>query len=118
MNKYETTVIIDTVLDQKKTDEVIKKYEDMIQTDGTIIETEKWGKKRLAYAIQKKPTGYYVHFRYEAAGHIPEKMEKDFKLNASILRFMTVVTDKRALKQIAKDNAASVKKEEAEKKEA
>ena len=117
MNKYETTVIIDTVLDQKKTDEVIKKYEEVIKTDGTIIETEKWGKKRLAYAIQKKPTGYYVHFRYEAAGDIPAKMEKDFKLDASILRFMTVVTDKRALKQIAKDNAA-IKKEEAEKKEA
>ena len=96
MKKYETTIIIDPTLDQAKTDIIIKKYEDMILAAGQIIETEKWGKKRLAYPINKKPTGYYVHYRYEAAPEIPHKLEKDFLLNSNVMRFLTVVTHKKA----------------------
>jgi len=96
LKKYETTIIIDPTLDQAKTDMIIKKYEDIILSSGQIIETEKWGKKRLAYPINKKPTGYYVHYRYEASPEIPHKLEKDFLLNANIMRFLTVVTHKNA----------------------
>ena len=99
MRRYETTIIIDPALDQTKIDEAISKYEEIIKSDGEIIEIENWGKKRLAYSIRKKPTGFYVHYRYNAGSEIPKKMERDFNLNANILRFMTIVTDKRALRQ-------------------
>lgn len=116
MKKYETTVIIDPALDQTKTLAVIKKYEEIILKDGEIIETEKWGKKRLTYQIKKKPTGFYVHFRYSAAPSIPELLEKSFLIDTSILRFMTIATDKRAEKQrlLDRNNVAAKadKKEE------
>lgn len=103
MRKYETTVIIDPSLEQVKIDTMVKKYEDMILAAGTITAVEKWGKKRLAYTIKKKPTGYYVHYQYSAAPEVPEKLERDFLLNASVMRFLTVVVEKNAEKQAEKE---------------
>ncbi|MBN1968273.1 MAG: 30S ribosomal protein S6 [Candidatus Delongbacteria bacterium] len=104
MKKYETTVIIDPTIDQAKIDATVKKYEEMILEGGEIIETEKWGKKRLAYMIQKKPTGYYVHYRYMANFDLPAKLERDFNLNVNVMRYLTILTDKKADIQRAKDS--------------
>ncbi|MBN2789100.1 MAG: 30S ribosomal protein S6 [Candidatus Delongbacteria bacterium] len=108
MRRYETTIIIDPALDQPKIDEIVSKYEEMIKSDGEIIEIENWGKKRLAYPIKKKPTGYYTHYKYNAGSEIPKVIERDFNLNADILRFMTIVTDKRAMKQEELDKLAPI----------
>lgn len=112
MRRYETTIIIDPSLDQTKIDETISKYEKIIKSDGEIIEVDNWGKKRLAYSINKKPTGFYVHYRYTAGSEIPKTMEKDFNLDSTILRFMTIVTDKRALKQEELNKLVPVEVEE------
>ncbi|PID30060.1 MAG: 30S ribosomal protein S6 [Candidatus Cloacimonadota bacterium] len=112
MKKYETTVIIDPTIDQAKIDATVKKYEEMITANGEIIETEKWGKKRLAYLIQKKPTGYYVHYRYLASADLPAQLEKDFILNANVMRHLTLLTEKKAEIQREKDSKASVKASE------
>lgn len=113
MRNYETTIIIDSLQEQVKIDEVIKKYEDIILSSGKIIETEKWGKRRLAYPINKKPTGFYVHYRYSATPDLPEILEKDFLLNSKIMRFLTIATDKKAELQRIKD-AANPPREERE----
>jgi len=73
------------------------------------------GKKRLAYSIKKKPTGFYVHYRYNAGSEIPKTMEKDFNLNSDILRFMTIVTDKRALRQEELNKLVPIEVEEKKK---
>ena len=121
MRRYETTIIIDPALDQSKIDGTISKYEEIIKSDGEIIEIENWGKKRLAYSIKKKPTGYYTHYKYNAGSEVPKTMERDFNLNSDILRFMTIVTDKRAMRQEELDKLAPTeaaeKKEETEKKD-
>lgn len=117
MNKYETTIIIDPMLDQTKIAGIIKRYEEIISAAGEIIETEKWGKKRLAYPINKKPTGFYVHFRYTAEAGVPEKLKKDFNLNTQIVRFLTIATDKKAEQQAEKNKNAQAAKEKTETKE-
>jgi len=99
MKLYETVLIIDPTLDQDKIDTVISRYEEMIKTDGEIIAVDQWGKKRLAYPINKKPTGYYVLYKYNAGNKIPQKLVDDMNLNSSIMRYMTTAIDKRALKQ-------------------
>ncbi len=55
--------------------------------DGEITETEKWGKRRLAYEIQKKREGYYFlnYFTVKAEG-LPE-LERHYRLNEKILRY-------------------------------
>lgn len=117
MNRYETMLIIDPTLDQEKIDSVISRYEEMIKTDGEIIAIDQWGKKRLAYPINKKPTGYYVLYKYTAGNKVPQNLVNDMNINSSILRYMTLVIDKRAMKQEQLDiaGAGRLKKEEDEK---
>jgi len=115
MKLYETVLIVDPTLDQDKIDAVVSRYEEMIKTDGEIIAVDLWGKKRLAYPINKKPTGYYVLYKYNAGNKIPQKLVDDMNLNSSVMRYMTTAIDKRALKQekLDLDGAAKHAKEEA-----
>ncbi|MBN2857111.1 MAG: 30S ribosomal protein S6 [Candidatus Delongbacteria bacterium] len=113
MNRYETMLILDSTLDQDKINSVISRYEDIIKEDGEIIEIDPWGKKRLAYQINKKPTGFYVLYKYKAGNTIPQKLVNDLNLNASVLRHMTLVVDKKMLKQEQLDLAGHSKEEEA-----
>ena len=117
MNRYETMVIIDPTLDQEKIDSVISRYTEMIKTDGEIITVDQWGKKRLAYPIKKKPTGYYVLYKYTAGNKVPQNLVNDMNINSSVLRYMTLVIDKNALKQEELDiaGAGRLKKEEEDK---
>ena len=117
MNRYETMLIIDPTLDQEKIDSVISRYEEMIKTDGEILAIDQWGKKRLAYPIKKKPTGYYVLYKYTAGNKVPQNLVNDMNINSSILRYMTLVIDKRAMKQEQLDiaGAGRLKKEEDDK---
>ena len=117
MNRYETMLIIDPTLDQEKIDSVISRYEEMIKTDGEIIAIDQWGKKRLAYPIKKKPTGYYVLYKYTAGNKVPQNLVNDMNINSSILRYMTLVIDKNAMKQEQLDiaGAGRLKKEEEDK---
>ncbi len=110
MNMYETTIILDPVLDQQKIDAIIKKYEEIITSEGEIVELQKWGKKRLAYAINKKPTGFYVHYIYKAAAHIPAMIDKEVNLSTSIMRLLTIVIDKKQLKEAARLSILESKK--------
>ncbi len=116
MNRYETILIIDTALDQEKIDSVISRYEGMIKEDGEIIEIDLWGKKRLAYQINKKPTGYYVLYKYRAGSDIPSKLVSDFNINTSVLRYKTTVVDKKMIRQEELDKIGSSSVSEAEEK--
>ncbi|MBU4486233.1 MAG: 30S ribosomal protein S6 [Candidatus Delongbacteria bacterium] len=117
MNRYETMLIIDPTLDQDKVESLISRYEGMIKADGEIISIDPWGKKRLAYPIKKKPTGFYVLYKYKAGYKVPQTLVDDMNINSSVLRYMTLVVDKRAMKQEQIDLIAAgkeLKKEEAE----
>ncbi|MDD3045181.1 MAG: 30S ribosomal protein S6 [Candidatus Delongbacteria bacterium] len=113
MKRYETVLIIDPTLDQDKIDTVISRYEEMIKSDGEITAVDQWGKKRLAYPINKKPTGFYVLFKYNAGNKIPQKLVDDMNLNSSVIRYMTTVVDKKAMKQEELDRTGAAKAEAA-----
>lgn len=113
MKRYETVLIIDPTLDQDKIDTVISRYEEMIKSDGEITAVDQWGKKRLAYPINKKPTGFYVLFKYNAGNKIPQKLVDDMNLNSSVIRYMTSVVDKKAMKQEELDRTGAAKAEAA-----
>lgn len=66
---------------------------------GEIVKIEEWGKRRLAYEIKKKQYGFYVHIRFTASPAFLLLLEKEYRLNESMLRFLTVKLDKRALQR-------------------
>ncbi len=61
-----------------------------IEAVGTMLKVDRWGKKRLAYPISKKSHGEYTVFYYEAPTSFPAEMEKRFRINENILRWLTI----------------------------
>ncbi|RKY76078.1 30S ribosomal protein S6, partial [candidate division KSB1 bacterium] len=102
MRQYETTFVIDTHLADEAIEKAIEKYKDFISGNGgTVINVDRWGKRRLAYEIRKKQYGYYVCIRFEADATFNEKLEKEFKLDGSILRYLTLLISKAQLQEEA-----------------
>ncbi|MGE0568933.1 MAG: 30S ribosomal protein S6 [Bacteroidia bacterium] len=96
---YETVFILTPVLSEDQAKEAAKKFKQTI-TDlgGKIINEENWGLKKLAYAIQKKTTGFYHLFEYTTTNEeLVSKLEVEFKRDERILRFLTVSLDKHAI---------------------
>ena len=110
--QYETTLVIDAHMSNEQIDASVEKYTKLItDNDGAVRLIDRWGKRRLAYEISKKQYGFYVYIRFEAPGTLIKQMERDIKLDDSILRHLTVIVPKAALKNEAlKDEA----KEQAE----
>ena len=63
---------------------------------GEIGEVEDWGKKRLAYEINRKQYGNYYQIHFEGPGNLPGLLEQEYRLEEGILRFLTITSDPRA----------------------
>ncbi len=120
LRQYETTFVIDAYLSNEQIEEKIQTYSKLIEeNEGKIINIDRWGKRRLAYEIAKKQYGYYVYVRFEAPGTIVQIIERDYKLDDDIIRYLTVLVPKAAIKeevrlQNQKDEAEKAKSEEAD----
>ena len=97
-NHYETVFILTPVLSADQAKETVETYKKMLKDAGATIHNEEhWGMKKLAYPIQKKSTGFYQLFQFEAEGDFISKLELTFKRDEKIMRFLTVKLDKHAV---------------------
>lgn len=93
MRRYETVFILDPGLDEATWDKEIKKVEELIANhQGKIIQTDRWGLRRLFYRIKKKTEGYYVFIQYEAPVSLNRELDRYYKLNESCLRFLITLS--------------------------
>ena len=91
MTSYETVFILTPVLSEDQAKEAVKKYESEIKSFGAKIKhSESWGLKKMAYPIQKKSTGFYFLFEFEATNNTVADFELLLKRDERILRFLTV----------------------------
>ncbi|MBC8525819.1 MAG: 30S ribosomal protein S6 [Candidatus Cloacimonetes bacterium] len=92
--KYESMLIIHSASDEDvaKTIETVKQF--IMDKDGEIIEVKEWGKRKFAYEINHIDEGYYfiLYFKLDAT-HI-YSLEKLYKLNENIIRFIVIKRDK------------------------
>lgn len=89
---YETTLIINAALEDSDIDAVISKVTGYIENHGgEIQELDKWGRKRLAYPINKKYNGYYVHVIFDTLPDTVPVLERFLTLEDTILRHLTLV---------------------------
>ena len=124
MRRYETIVIIDPDLSEDDRRPVLDRVEGLIpQQDGLLIETDQWGGRKLAYEIKKKVRGFYVRFDYCGTGALVNEIERFFRIDDRVLKYMTVLQDDRIdidelKEQIAAAAAAEAAKQEEAKKAA
>jgi small subunit ribosomal protein S6 len=66
----------------------------LVEKDGgTVSVVEGWGRRRMAYPINKKTEGYYVLLEIEGSGQEIAELERRFRVNDQIMRYMTVRVD-------------------------
>ena len=78
MNKYELAVVVD------KCKALIERF------GGTITNVDDWGKKRLAYEIQKMKEGFYYFIQFEAESSAPAEIESRIRIMDNVLRYLVV----------------------------
>lgn len=106
---YESAILINAALEDNQIENVINRVKEFITTNGgQIRDFENWGRKRLAYPVEKSKIGYYAIFRFDAPGSIVSKLERFYNLDEHILRYLTIKLSKEALEQIEKNKAQSV----------
>lgn len=92
MHEYETVFILDPGLDENQVNEEVEKTSNLISTNGgTILEVQRWGRKRLAYEIRKKRDGVYTMIKHESTGETVKQLERRLRLNDSVMRVLTVI---------------------------
>lgn len=90
MNKYESVIIINPNVDEEAIKGLIKKFTDLINSDGKLEKVDELGKKRLAYEIQKNKEGYYLVFYFEANPSLISELERNYRITDEVIKFMSV----------------------------
>jgi small subunit ribosomal protein S6 len=113
VKQYETTFILDAHLPNEQIETSVEKYVQLIDKNGGKIKLiERWGKRRLAYEIKKKQYVFYVYIRFESEGKLIQEMERVYKLDDSVIRYLTVLVSKQALQEEQKKKVESKPKTE------
>ena len=113
MRRYETIFIINPDLSAEERNTIFDRLNDLIpKQGGFIVEQDEWGLKKLAYEIKKKPRGYYVRLDYCGTGAVVDEMERLFRIDDRVLKYMTIVMDKDVNTEKIKEELAQAEKEE------
>ena len=118
MRRYETIFIVRPNVTEDEIDAVISRTSSVIEGDGgTIIKIDKWGLKKLAYLIKKESQGYYVYIDYAGIPASVSEIERLFRIDDKILKYLTVkladFCDPEAVKEeMAKAEAARTSAED------
>ena len=86
MNKYELLTIFSATLTDEEKDAAVKKYTDLVESEGKLVGINKWGVKKLAYPINYKKEGYYVLFEFEAEPSLPKRINDLMNINEAVMR--------------------------------
>lgn len=99
MRTYEALYIISPELDDSAIQTVVADVEKFItSSNGTIVRSDVWGKRKLAYTIRKHTEGVYVVLRFLASPDSIKRLEQQLKLTEAVIRYMVLYLDDKTLK--------------------
>jgi small subunit ribosomal protein S6 len=94
VNKYETIYVIRPTVEEEGIKALVERFKNLIvEQGGQVEDVDEWGKRRLAYPIEKHKEGYYVLMHFTAEPHVPQELERNYKIADDIIRFLTIRMD-------------------------
>ena len=94
MNKYELCVVVSAKLEDEARAELVERIKDMIgRHEGNVTDVNEWGKKRLAYEIEKMHEAFYYFIHFEAEPTAPAQIESRMRIMDGVLRYLCVRQD-------------------------
>lgn len=94
MSLYEALILSSAQLSQEDQEALVERYGSVIsENGGTLQKTDPWGKRVLAYEINKETEGYYTLYEFEGTGDLVKELERRLKIDETVLRHMVISKD-------------------------
>lgn len=90
---YETVMIFSLKQGEEGIQALIEKFKALIEKHATLQNVDEWGKRKLAYLINKESDGYYVLMNFESTAEFPAELDRVFKITDGVLRSMIIKKD-------------------------
>ena len=94
MNKYELALVVNAKIEDEDRVATVEKVKGYIeQFGGTITNVDEWGKKKLAYEIQKMKEGFYYFIQFDSDATCPLEVENSIRIMENVIRFLCIRQD-------------------------
>lgn len=94
INSYETVIVFSTKNGEENVQALLEKFKAIIEENATLENVDEWGKRRLAYLINKEAEGYYALINFKSDADFPAELDRRYKITDGILR--TIIVKKEA----------------------
>jgi small subunit ribosomal protein S6 len=110
--EYETVFVLNPAVDDAQVDAEVERIREFLTgKNGQVTEIQKWGRRKLAYEVGKNKEGIYTLIRFNSDSSVPAELERRYRLNENMLRFLTVVYEKPSPAEIARAESAAARAE-------
>lgn len=89
-NSYETVLVISLKLGDEGVAAMVQKFKDLIEANAILESVDEWGKRRLAYLINKEAEAYYVLYNFKSDAEFPAELDRIYKITDGILRSLII----------------------------
>ena len=94
MNQYELALVVNAKIEDEERAATLEAVKELItRFGGTVSNVDDWGKKRLAYEIQKMNDGYYYFIQFEADSNVPNEIEQRIRIMEKVIRYLCIRKD-------------------------
>ena len=94
MNKYELALVVNAKIEDEARVATVDKVKGIIEKfGGTITNVDEWGKKKLAYEIQKMREGFYYFIQFDSDANCPAEVESRIRIMEEVIRFLCIRQD-------------------------
>ena len=87
---YETVMVISMKQGEEGIQALIEKFKALIEKHATLQSVDEWGKRKLAYLINKESEGYYVLMNFESEAEFPAELDRIYKITDGVIRSLII----------------------------
>jgi small subunit ribosomal protein S6 len=94
MNHYELALVVNAKIEDETRLATLEAVKELVtRFGGTITNVDDWGKKRLAYEIQKMKEGFYYFIQFESDSTVPNEIEQRIRIMENVIRYLCIRKD-------------------------